>query len=169
MDGQATADRKQWRSGLESFLADKYMDESATEEAQVQQDKFLRAVQHLDELDGLRATEWTFGTTMRARTRLKLGRAAGGGDILVPEMLAALSWVACMVVHACFVLRYMGDPTSTDLSWSLIELILIGKVRNPKEFKDFRGISLINILAKWYMAGLMDIARQEVAKMMNPM
>ena len=41
--------------------------------------------------------------------------------------------------------------------------MLIGNERNHKSFSDFRRISLIDCLAKCYMAGLIYIAQREVA------
>ena len=34
---------------------------------------------------------------------------------------------------------------------------------HPKTFKDFRGISLLSVLAKWYMGGLMELIRDWVS------
>ena len=93
--------------------------------------KELRAFQLASEFDGQRPTPWTFGTTMRAHSKLKPNTSAGSGDNVVPEMLRALSWITCMIVHECFIQRDLGSSTAIPQSWYTIVMVLLGKVRNP--------------------------------------
>lgn len=44
-------------------------------------------------------------------------------------------------------------------------MIMILKMLQPKKFDDVRGISLLSVLSKWYVMGLMIIIHDVVAKM----
>ena len=44
-------------------------------------------------------------------------------------------------------------------------MIFISKIGHPTDLDDFRSISLISVLAKWYMAGLMILVKRSVAQM----
>eukprot|EP00973_Karenia_brevis_P067259 9352605-Karenia_brevis.AAC.1 len=46
--------------------------------------------------------------------------------------------------------------------------MFLAKVRDPKDFVDFRGITLISVLAKWFMNAVMLLIKKAIAEMSNP-
>eukprot|EP00973_Karenia_brevis_P041712 5773398-Karenia_brevis.AAC.1 len=62
----------------------------------------------------------------------------------------------------CFLARFHAKDLSRPTFWAHIVMILINKIGHPKALDDFRGISLIAVLAKWYMTALMLLVKSEV-------
>ena len=70
-------------------------------------------------------------------------------------MTLALPWMIVYIIHCAFVRRFKGCTTGEPLSWRKVSLIFLAKVKNATNLPDFRGIALLSVLAKWYMAGIM--------------
>ena len=87
------------------------------------------------------------------------GKAAGGGDSVVVEMIKLLPIAAVYVVTDLFQRRYAGSSFESILSWTKIVLVFINKISKPKQMKDFRGISLLSVMSKWYMGCLCILAK----------
>lgn len=49
--------------------------------------------------------------------------------------------------------------SSTPLSWSHIRLFLLPKINKPETWEHFRGICLLHVMSKLYMAGVMLLTR----------
>ena len=99
---------------------------------------------------------WHLGITMAARGRMLRGKSSGGDDCIVAEMIQALPWLAAMHVHNMFVQRFRGDTSGEPEGWRRAHIVYLAKTVHPTTFKDFRGISLLSVLSKWYMGGLME-------------
>lgn len=56
---------------------------------------------------------------------------------------------------------------AAPLTWKLILLLFLKKMRKPQCLADCRGISLTSVIAKWYMTGLMILVRAEVERVDN--
>ena len=52
---------------------------------------------------------WTFGDTMQARSRLSVGKSAGGGEAIVAEILKCLPFLAVVWVHTAFIHRFLAQ------------------------------------------------------------
>ena len=90
---------------------------------------------------------------LQARTMLKRDKC-GGADGAVVEMVRALPWTMIMEVAALFdatLEKSEGMDQETRESWAEILLIWLRKVQHPQGLEDLRGISLINVLPKWFM------------------
>ena len=74
---------------------------------------------------------------MDARSQILPGKAAGGGDDLVPEILLALPWAVLYVIHCLFLRRFKGNLDGEPLSWKKLQLVLLAKVRNAQELQPF--------------------------------
>jgi len=56
----------------------------------------------------------------------------------------------------------LGRAQEELSSWKLVSLAFIGKVKNPSSMKEFRGISQLDVIGKWYMKCLVAIAQKSV-------
>ena len=135
--GEETEDRHVWAARLTEFCQDKYMDPQVSAVSQHLCRQTLRSIQHTKELDGERFQSWTLGVTHHARAALRTGKAAGGGDDLVPEMMHALPWLAVLWIHSLFQERYKGHIRGKPQAWRIILIIMLAKVLNPKVL-DFK-------------------------------
>ena len=89
-----------------------------------------------------------------------MGKAAGGGELVVSEMLHLIPMaVVYMIVHM-FAERYAGNTAESVENWRLIILTFLAKEVRPSKMADFRGISLLSILGKWYMGCIMILAHR---------
>eukprot|EP00969_Alexandrium_andersonii_P222755 9838806-Alexandrium_andersonii.AAC.1 len=67
---------------------------------------------------------------MLARASLKPGKAAGGSELLVAEMVRCLPFWAVLLVHEAFVERYLGRVVEDIQSWHAMVLVLLPKLVN---------------------------------------
>ena len=85
--GEATADRGAWASELSNFCWGKYADPQVSAESQNLCRLTWRSIQQANELDGEQILPLSFGVTLKAMAAIRNGKAAGGGDDMIPEML----------------------------------------------------------------------------------
>eukprot|EP00973_Karenia_brevis_P043335 6007067-Karenia_brevis.AAC.1 len=69
-----------------------------------------------------------------------------------------------LYIHWAFLDRYRNQTQEATSTWRHIVMILGAKIQKPKSFENFRGISLIDVLAKWYMACLIELAKVDLQK-----
>lgn len=105
---------------------------------------------------------WNMSITVAARAKLKKETVAGGGSMIVPEMLLALSWLQLEIINTLFVKRFQGSLVGEPESWRQLIIVFIAKCQAANEMVDFRGICLIDVFAKWYMQGIMMMLRKSV-------
>ena len=82
-------------------------------------------------------------------------------------MLLALSWMQVEVVRALFVQRFAGDVRGEPTSWRHLVLQFLAKSKQAERFEQFRGVRLTDVLAKWYMQGLMILLRRKARHIKN--
>lgn len=70
----------------------------------------------------------------------------------------SLSAEALWSLHTLLKAHYEGDGKS-PLTWTQIRLFLLPKMRNPKDWDEFRGICLLNVVSKLFMSGVMILMR----------
>lgn len=97
--------------------------------------------------------ERTWETTVRARAALACQKCTGTGEAPA-EALQALSSEALWTLHEMLKLRFEA-ANDNPVSWTLIRLHLLPRVRRPAEWDEFCGIRLLKLLSKMYMAGVM--------------
>ena len=77
-------------------------------------------------------------------------------------MLLALPWSAKAVIVEHFISRYSRQEgafeDSGPESRSHVVVFLLAKKQCPLEWSDFRGIGLLDVVAKWYMGSLVALA-----------
>ena len=79
---------------------------------------------------------------------------------MVAEMIMALAFGTVMAVSTLFdkILEdELGLDFETKKNWAEILLICLKKMMAPKNLEQLRGISLLNIMPKWFMLCVMDI------------
>lgn len=103
-------------------------------------------------LEGQPHTGWTIGTTLRARSALKLG-SAGGMTEIVSEMILALSTTAVYDTHEQFLRRFHDDENLEDMSsWRNAAMLFLQKVGKPLScLNNQRGVFLLEVCLKWYI------------------
>ena len=159
-DGVLTEDRHAWRAELRRYCEDKYFDCMESEEVQKRRIATLRSVQHAAELDGQQHPILSVGVVLQARARLCTGRCFGGGEEIVAEMIRLLPIAAVYAVVDMFSLRYSGEVVEDLETWRTVIMIFLQKVANPTQLKQFRGISLLSVMSKWYMQCLYILAKR---------
>ena len=158
-DGHATEDRDEWRTELRQYCEEKYFDALETPEVQSHRLSTLRSIQRNAELDGTAYPKLTVGVVLQARTRLSLGKCAGGDEKIVAEMIRVLPVTAVYIVADIFAKRYAGEVIEQVECWKTVIMIFLQKVASPTRMKHFRGISLLSVMSKWYMQCLYILAR----------
>ena len=96
-----------------------------------------------------------------AKRTITRGTAAGGGRLIVPDFLCCLPLVVSLFIYTAFHRLFVFGDVATPESWRTILLIMLAKHAFPKLFSHYRGISLLDGVAKWYSGALMcNIERQ---------
>lgn len=100
---------------------------------------------------------WTWDTTLQARGALGHMKSTGRGPVSA-EVLQALSAEAMRAIHLMRQAHFMSFQGSRT-TWRHSRLFLLPKVRRPEDWSDVRGICLLNVMSKLYMAGVMRLIR----------
>jgi hypothetical protein len=166
-DGHVTVDRTAWAKELQKHCYAKYTDEGVDGCKVASWRARLEKYRLSSSETATQVCEWDINITMDARTRFLPGKAAGGGDDLVPEMVLALPWAVVYIIHCLFARRFHGRIAGEPPSWRRLMLVFLAKVRNAVELNEFRGIALLSVLAKWYMACIMVLLREYTRQRMG--
>ena len=142
---------------LSTFCRAKYFDASETEDAS-------RA--RLDRYESLAFNEFCNGHPNSvlhwrhfrlAFSRLKTGRAAGGGSPIVPEILKALDISTIFLLFKAFQAR-MSDINSEPIeSWMKVLICFLGKKFTNSGLFDTRGICLLDVIYKLYVGCIVQV------------
>jgi hypothetical protein len=96
------------------------------------------------------------GILMRARAKLKVGRAVGK-DGISASMLRCVPWSAlCSILKAfrkLFTLEF-----DTPSVWRSICIALMPKHQRATDFTEMRALSLLSVMSKWYHSCLIILA-----------
>ena len=79
------------------------------------------------------------------------GKAPGRLSPVVAEMILALPLAAVFLIWNLFSIHYLSPADDIVISWHVIVVWFLAKTPAAKEMSKFRGICLIDVLAKWYM------------------
>ena len=157
-DGQVTEDRTEWKAELDRHCRAKFYDPYMTLERQNQWVAQLRSIQHNTELDGIRAPLLSVGIVLQARSRMKTGKSPGGGELIVTEMLMELPIIVVYYITKTFQDLYSGSLRDGVQSWKVILLVFLAKYGKANKLSEFRNISLLSVMGKWYMSCLTILA-----------
>jgi len=117
--------------------------------------------------EGIFGPRLHLGLTLQARASLASNKSAGGGEAIVAEILCALPFQVVLKVHEAFAARYEGIAVEEVMSWRTLVLMLIPKERRTVLLAKHRGISLLSVFSKWYMAILTEMCKASVAERMT--
>ena len=160
--GVMTADKNLWSSGLRDHCLSKYCGVSSAQELLKGFHVFLSIAADW-RIEKRPMPELTLSHVVRAKTGLTKGTASGGGSRLTSDMLCVLPLTLCFYFLEICKQRYFGgeELIQAPTSWHHILLIFLNKVGLPSRFTQFRGIALLDAMAKWYMAAVvLSIAEQ---------
>jgi hypothetical protein len=101
-DGHPTVDRAAWAKALQNHCRLKYTDQAVNPARVRSWRSRLKEYGKSTPLGVSQASKWDIHITMDARTRFSKGKAAGGEDVLVPEMILALPWTIVYIIHCEF-------------------------------------------------------------------
>lgn len=154
--GEKTSHTTKWSKDLHHYCADKY---SGPEESG-EQELFEELNQQVREDDGgnTDTMQWTWATTIQARASMTKGKSTGRNDPSA-EVLQGLSNEALWIIHTMLIEHYNSEHRG-PISWSHIRLYLLPKVRQPLDWDMFRGICVLSVLSKMFMAGVMTLVKQ---------
>ena len=85
-------------------------------------------------------THWDIHVTLTARSRMATGKARGGYDDLVAEMLHGLPWSVLLEFHSAFLRRFRGDMQGEPSYWRLLLIVLLPKISKASDLQ-FTGAS----------------------------
>lgn len=161
--GVFTADRSAWRRALHRPCLDKYSfdAEHVLRRREVIM-KVLENEQQVMRRDNHKIWRWRIAYTIEARAAVKQGKSPGGRSPLTPEVLQALSWQVLMELDGLFRSLYEDPSKSVPDVWRMLRLTMLPKVSRASELCKFRGISLIDAMAKSYIAALTRLLRCEL-------
>ena len=86
--------------------------------------------------------------------------SAVGWENVVAGMFRLLPMIAVYMVANLFARRYSGEVCEQVETWKSIAMIFLPKVASPECLDQFRGISLLPVMSKWYMQCLYILARR---------
>eukprot|EP00973_Karenia_brevis_P069173 9617223-Karenia_brevis.AAC.1 len=75
-------------------------------------------------------------------------------------MLRLLPIAAVYIVADLFAKRYSGENSEDVESWRTVLMIFLPKEASPQCLTEFRGISLLSVMSKWYMQCLYILAKR---------
>ena len=86
------------------------------------------------------------------KSKLRTGKASGGCDDVVAEMLKAMGPQATYLVACVFAKRVEEPWSKPDIETrSKFVIRFIPKSKDAASMSQMRGISLVNCLLKWYL------------------
>ena len=154
---EMSVDRDIWEEELKLFCTKKYSRERfANDEVGLQVER-LRSKAEAFRQEGNQCPTITRTVLLRARSKIQNGKASGFIDQVVGEMIKLIRHLVMAQIVALFNLRLFGKHIETIESWRLILLVRIPKEKDFDSFVKFRGISLLSVMSKLYMACLMEL------------
>lgn len=158
----AQVGREQLVSGLRTCSAHTYA-ATGEESPEVAQEASLRGLNEAVTTEADRGSiAWTSHTTLQARAALSRMKSTGRGSASA-EVLQALSAEAMWAIHLMLQANFTSSQES-PMTWRHIRLFLLPKTRRPGSWSEFRGISLLNVMSKLFMAGVMCLIRERSAE-----
>ena len=156
IDGVKTEDRISWERALRLHGLSRYADVSK----KFDNDESVRKLFEKAEATPLCGNPITMGLLLRARARLKIGRAVGA-DGIGASLLKALPWTSlCMVLQAFQKLYARSSVTSQE--WRMLCVTLLPKKNGALCFNETRAIVLLSVFSKWYSSCLAQLLERHV-------
>ena len=93
---------------------------------------------------------------LEARARIRGNKSAGGGELVVPDILRALPIMVVFMVATLLARRYKAQRENIA-TWAQIIMSFIPKEATTVSMKKYRGISLLACMRKWYLGVLMQL------------
>lgn len=95
---------------------------------------------------------------MQARASVSKAKSTGRGEVSA-ETLQGLPSEALWALHTMMVAHFHSDQRG-PLTWPHVRLFLLPKLKKPAARDGFRGNSLLSVMSKLYMAGVMILVKQ---------
>ena len=146
--GVQTEDRSKWEEGASQHATSKYEDE----EMRIVNNSCIEELRGRAEwaasLDPSRECPITMALVLRARSRLKEGRAVGADGISC-TVLKSLAWTSLRVILCTFQALYRREVESPE-SWRLLRVSLMLKDAKIRRFAETRALAVSSTFSKWY-------------------
>ena len=153
IDGEETWDKGKWVEALRKHGLGSYTSEAERARTNTKIEDMRRCMQE-GEFSDYQPID--IGLFMRARSRLKAGKAVGKDNISV-SMLKHIPWSACLVILRCFQHLFKREASVPE-EWRQICIQLMPKSPKTCEFSDTRALSLLSCFSKWYLTCLTLLA-----------
>ena len=159
--GEKTSDKGVWANAILQHCQDKYTDKTSLPTNR-------QLVDYLDSCkpESFDASKPTLQVRhiFKAISKLARDSSAGGGEVLstsVLQMMPIIVWYELVHLFSRrFKCQVLNQLTENIASWKLIIMVFLKKVSDACNLSDFRGIALLAVLRKVYVASLV-IALQE--------
>lgn len=97
---------------------------------------------------------------------MRQGKSTGHSAVSV-EVIQAIPFEPTWGLHRALSNFYNSEEMS-PADWRWVKLMLLTKQRVPKQWDQYRGICLLNVLSKLCMGGAMEIARRWTQEVLGP-
>lgn len=151
---ELTTNRDKWSQEVYQHCSEKYTDWYVDTRKQEEEINKLRREATDDYEDGTFCTELPFWALLAARAWMKRNTSNGGETEIVAEMILGLTLPLMLLLWRIFLERFRGRGARPQ-SWKTLLINFIGKCMLPLRMKDFRGVALMDVVAKLYMSSLM--------------
>ena len=88
------------------------------------------------------------------------GTANGGESLVVAEWLKSVPLLVCFVVLKLFFDRLYGAEVHRIHSWKVLVMLLLPKVARADVLTKFRGVVLLDLVAKWYVGSIIVLCER---------
>ena len=154
-------DKETWPEQLTNYARDLY---SSTEVKGRNEEHWHLCCMGVRQLvdSGARQPRITVHDVMAARCKMKRGKVAGGCSGLTAEIIASLPPLVLQGIAELFQARLQDQSQETNLeprSWRTLIITLLPKEPLATKLSKMRGISLMDCMAKLYMAILINKMR----------
>ena len=139
MSGAEETSREMWAEMVTAHVDSTFFDNKLPDNHVTEMVRELRAEQHYSEQFGIVAPQMCIDTLL--------------------EIIKFIPTVLMYVLLALFIGRFCGGTSEDIGSWQLIILNFIEKVSRPSCIQSFRGVFLLDVLGKTYMAALISLGR----------
>ena len=162
VDGVEIHDRTLWPGIVADHCRDKYEDISFTDSDASKLLDDLRTDQKNIEMLGHISPPKHFSDVAAARARLNKNKVNGGGSETVAEWIFLLPITVMYLIFKMMRDRYTGETTEViDSRRNIILTFLEKTAAKSVGMKHFRGICLLDLVAKWYMSCVLLIMERQ--------
>ena len=144
-----TVDRSKWSEEISNFCAIKFSGPCTQDELKKVHDKY-RWQQREFVKDGIPIPPILIEDVLETKAQMTKGSTNGGKSIVVSELLHFFPLLSSFWFLGVIRGKHIGEEIKSPTSWRHIIMIFLAKVFSPTQCKQFRGISLLDTLSKFF-------------------